>query len=90
MTKLSENAFRDINIAFANELSMFCHRFSIDVIELINLTNKHPRVNILSPGCGVGGHCIAIDPWFIACEDQKILNLFKLLDKLIIKKHLGY
>lgn len=66
LVKLSENAFRDINIAYANELSMICNEFSIDVRELIKLSNKHPRVNILNPGCGVGGHCIAVDPWFIA------------------------
>ena len=65
LAKLSENAFRDINIAFANELSMICDELNINSNQLINLTNKHPRVNILSPGCGVGGHCIAIDPWFI-------------------------
>ena len=68
MVKLSENAFRDVNIAFANELSMVCDSINIDVNELINLSNKHPRVNILNPGCGVGGHCIAIDPWFIASQ----------------------
>ncbi len=65
LAKLSENAFRDVNIAFANELSMICDELDINSNELINLTNKHPRVNILHPGCGVGGHCIAIDPWFI-------------------------
>ena len=65
MTKLAENAFRDTNIAFANELSMLCDRFGIDVWELIRLANRHPRVNILQPGAGVGGHCIAVDPWFL-------------------------
>ena len=65
MCKLTENSFRDVNIAFANELSMICDRLDIDVWELIKLANKHPRVNILQPGCGVGGHCIAVDPWFI-------------------------
>ena len=65
MCKLTENAFRDVNIAFANELSMICDQQSINVWELINAANHHPRVNILNPGCGVGGHCIAIDPWFI-------------------------
>ena len=65
MAKLSENAFRDSNIAFANELSILCDKFGIDVWELIRLTNRHPRVNILQPGAGVGGHCIAVDPWFI-------------------------
>jgi UDP-N-acetyl-D-mannosaminuronic acid dehydrogenase len=65
MVKLSENAFRDINIAFANELSLICDRYDINVWEVIDLANRHPRVNILRPGPGVGGHCIAIDPWFI-------------------------
>lgn len=65
MCKLSENAFRDVNIAFANELSLICDKLDIDVWELISLTNKHPRVNVLRPGAGVGGHCIAVDPWFI-------------------------
>ncbi len=65
MCKLTENAFRDVNIAFANELSLLCDRLNISVWELISLANRHPRVNILSPGCGVGGHCIAVDPWFI-------------------------
>ena len=65
MAKLTENSFRDTNIAFANELSMLCDKFDIDVWELIALANRHPRVNILQPGAGVGGHCIAVDPWFI-------------------------
>ncbi len=65
MSKLVENAFRDVNIAFANELSMVCERAGINVWELIRLANRHPRVNILNPGPGVGGHCIAVDPWFI-------------------------
>ncbi|UCH63646.1 MAG: UDP-N-acetyl-D-mannosamine dehydrogenase [Fidelibacterota bacterium] len=65
MTKLVENAFRDLNIAFANELSLICDQLGINVWELIRLANHHPRVNILKPGPGVGGHCIAIDPWFI-------------------------
>ncbi|MBD3842103.1 MAG: UDP-N-acetyl-D-mannosamine dehydrogenase, partial [Campylobacterales bacterium] len=65
MAKLTENSFRDTNIAFANELSMLCDKFGINVWELIRLANRHPRVNILSPGAGVGGHCIAVDPWFI-------------------------
>ena len=63
--KLTENAFRDVNIAYANELSMICEDLEVDVWELIGLANRHPRVNILQPGCGVGGHCIAVDPWFI-------------------------
>lgn len=68
MAKLTENSFRDVNIAFANELSLLCNRFGIDVWELIHLANRHPRVNILQPGTGVGGHCIAVDPWFIVHE----------------------
>ncbi|MEW1981550.1 UDP-N-acetyl-D-mannosamine dehydrogenase [Citricoccus sp. NPDC079358] len=65
LAKLVENSFRDVNIAFANELSMICTELGIDVWELIELANHHPRVNILQPGPGVGGHCIAVDPWFI-------------------------
>ncbi|MEK9669644.1 MAG: UDP-N-acetyl-D-mannosamine dehydrogenase [Gammaproteobacteria bacterium] len=65
MAKLTENSFRDVNIAFANELSLICDRLDMDVWELIRLANRHPRVNILHPGPGVGGHCIAVDPWFI-------------------------
>lgn len=65
MAKLTENSFRDVNIAFANELSILCDKFGIDVWTLISLANRHPRVNILQPGAGVGGHCIAVDPWFI-------------------------
>lgn len=65
LCKLTENSFRDTNIAFANELSMICDKLNIDVWELIKLANHHPRVNILQPGPGVGGHCIAVDPWFI-------------------------
>ena len=65
MAKLVENSFRDVNIAFANELSVICAEQGIDVWELIELANHHPRVSILQPGPGVGGHCIAVDPWFI-------------------------
>lgn len=65
MCKLTENSFRDVNIAFANELSIICDKLGIDVWELIRLANHHPRVKILQPGAGVGGHCIAVDPWFI-------------------------
>jgi UDP-N-acetyl-D-mannosaminuronic acid dehydrogenase len=65
MAKLTENSFRDVNIAFANELSVICDKLHIDVWELIRLANRHPRVNVLQPGAGVGGHCIACDPWFI-------------------------
>lgn len=71
MCKLTENASRDAQIAFANELSLICDKADINVWELINLANKHPRVNILQPGCGVGGHCIAVDPYFIASEFPK-------------------
>ena len=66
LVKLTENSFRDVNIAFANELSLVCDHLAINVRELIRLANHHPRVNVLQPGCGVGGHCIAVDPWFIA------------------------
>ena len=69
MTKLTENAFRDVNIAFANELSVVAGNLGIDVWEVIRLANRHPRVNILSPGPGVGGHCIAVDPWFLVHGD---------------------
>jgi len=65
MCKLTENSFRDVNIAFANELSIICDKLDINVWDLISLANRHPRVNILQPGAGVGGHCIAVDPWFI-------------------------
>lgn len=75
MTKLVENTFRDVNIAFANELSVICDKLGIDVWELIKLANHHPRVNVLRPGPGVGGHCIAVDPWFIvhAAPDESLL-----------------
>lgn len=68
MCKLVENSSRDVQIAFANELSIICDKFGIDVWELIRLANRHPRVNILQPGAGVGGHCIAVDPWFIVAS----------------------
>lgn len=77
MTKLVENSSRDVSIAFANELSMICDKLGINVWELIELANKHPRVNILQPGPGVGGHCIAVDPWFIvaaAPEEAKLIR----------------
>jgi len=77
MAKLTENSFRDTNIAFANELSILCDKFDIDVWELIKLTNRHPRVNVLQPSAGVGGHCIAVDPWFIVHaggDDAKIIR----------------
>ncbi|MEX5600778.1 UDP-N-acetyl-D-mannosamine dehydrogenase [Pseudophaeobacter sp. C1-32P7] len=77
MCKLTENSSRDVQIAFANELSVICDKFGIDVWELISLANRHPRVNILQPGAGVGGHCIAVDPWFIvasAPEEAKLIR----------------
>jgi UDP-N-acetyl-D-mannosaminuronic acid dehydrogenase len=77
LCKLTENAFRDVNIAFANELSLICDRLDIDVWELIRLANRHPRVSILQPGPGVGGHCIAVDPWFIvhsAPEQSRLIR----------------
>ncbi len=77
MCKLTENSFRDVNIAFANELSIVCEKLGINVWELIKLANRHPRVNILQPGPGVGGHCIAVDPWFIvdsAPEEARIIR----------------
>jgi UDP-N-acetyl-D-mannosaminuronic acid dehydrogenase len=77
MTKLVENAFRDVNIAFANELSVIADGMGIDVWEVISLANRHPRVNILSPGPGVGGHCIAVDPWFIVHGDPENSRLIR-------------
>ncbi|MFA6075377.1 MAG: UDP-N-acetyl-D-mannosamine dehydrogenase [Negativicutes bacterium] len=77
MCKLTENAYRDVNIAFANELSIICDEIAIDVRKLIKLANHHPRVNILSPGPGVGGHCIAVDPWFIVDKSPKSSRLIK-------------
>ncbi|MDO3666229.1 UDP-N-acetyl-D-mannosaminuronic acid dehydrogenase [Acinetobacter sp. Ac_3412] len=77
MTKLTENAFRDVNIAFANELSLICDRLDIDVWELIKLANHHPRVNILRPGAGVGGHCIAVDPWFIVNKTPDLAKMVR-------------
>ncbi len=77
MCKLTENSSRDVQIAFANELSLICDKAGINVWELISLANKHPRVNILQPGCGVGGHCIAVDPYFITAEfpmEAKIIS----------------
>jgi len=75
MCKLTENSFRDVNIAFANELSLICDAQGIDVWELIRLANRHPRVNILQPGPGVGGHCIAVDPWFIVAQNPELARL---------------
>lgn len=78
LSKLTENAFRDVNIAFANELSVICEKLGVNVWELIRLANRHPRVNILQPGSGVGGHCIAVDPWFIvdsAPEEARLIRM---------------
>jgi UDP-N-acetyl-D-mannosaminuronic acid dehydrogenase len=77
MCKLTENSFRDLNIAFANELSLICAREGINVWKLIQLANHHPRVNILQPGAGVGGHCIAVDPWFIVARDKAYARLIR-------------
>lgn len=77
MAKLTENSFRDVNIAFANELSTICDRLDISVWELIKLSNRHPRVNILQPGPGVGGHCIAVDPWFIVSKTPEQARLIR-------------
>lgn len=77
MCKLTENSFRDVNIAFANELSLICAKEGIDVWNLIQLANRHPRVNILQPGAGVGGHCIAVDPWFIVARDVENARLIR-------------
>lgn len=77
LSKVVENTFRDINIAFANELSRICRKENMDVYELINIANKHPRVNILTPGPGVGGHCISVDPWFLVGDYPEIVNIIK-------------
>ena len=77
MCKLTENSFRDVNIAFANELSLICAEQNINVWELIALANRHPRVNILQPGPGVGGHCIAVDPWFIVAQNPELARLIR-------------
>ena len=77
MCKLTENSFRDVNISFANELSMICAKDGINVWNLIQLANRHPRVNILQPGAGVGGHCIAVDPWFIVARDPENAQLIR-------------
>jgi len=86
MCKLVENAFRDVNIAFANELSMICDSNGINVNELIALSNKHPRVNILQPGPGVGGHCIAVDPWFLVHEYPEIAKLIRTTREVNLQK----
>ena len=78
MVKLTENSCRDVQIAFANELSIICDKFNINVWELIALANRHPRINILQPGPGVGGHCIAVDPWFIVSSAKQEARLIKM------------
>ena len=83
LSKLVENSFRDVNIAFANELSLICDQLDINVWEMIKLSNRHPRVNILQPGPGVGGHCIAVDPWFIvnsAPNESKLIRTARLIN----------
>ena len=83
MTKLTENSCRDVQIAFANELSIICDKIGIDVWELISLANRHPRINILQPGPGVGGHCIAVDPWFIVSktpEQAQIIHTARIVN----------
>lgn len=83
MAKLTENSCRDVQIAFANELSIICNKLDIDVWELISLANRHPRINILQPGPGVGGHCIAVDPWFIVSntpEEAKIIHTARMVN----------
>ncbi len=82
LAKLTENAFRDVNIAFANELSLICDEQEINVWELIKLANRHPRVNILQPGPGVGGHCIAVDPWFIVAAAPQSARLIRTARKV--------
>lgn len=77
MCKLTENSFRDVNIAFANELSIICDKLGVNVWELVRLANRHPRVNILQPGPGVGGHCIAVDPWFIVSQTPEQARLIR-------------
>jgi UDP-N-acetyl-D-mannosaminuronic acid dehydrogenase len=77
MAKLAENSFRDVNIAFANELSLLCDRLDVNVWDLIQAANRHPRVNILQPGPGVGGHCIAVDPWFLVASAPDLARLIR-------------
>ena len=100
LCKLAENTFRDINIAYANQLSMLCNKAGIDVFRLIELANKHPRVSILTPGLGVGGHCLAVDPWFIVekyGEDATLIRTAREINekkpiwvKEQIEKEIGY
>jgi UDP-N-acetyl-D-mannosaminuronic acid dehydrogenase len=77
MVKLTENAFRDVNIAFANELSMICEDLGVDVWKVVEFANRHPRVSILNPGAGVGGHCIAVDPWFVVASAPERARLIR-------------
>jgi UDP-N-acetyl-D-mannosaminuronic acid dehydrogenase len=86
LCKLAENASRDAQIAFANELSIICEKVDVNPWELVNLANKHPRVNILNPGVGVGGHCIAVDPWFLVSEFKKESNLIATVRKTNLNK----
>ncbi len=78
LVKIAENSYRDLNLAFANELSIICDKLGINSYELISLANYHPRVNILKPGCGVGGHCIAVDPWFLISQFPDETNIIKM------------
>ena len=82
MTKVVENTYRDINIAYANELAMICHSDDLDVYEIIRIANKHPRVNILQPGPGVGGHCIPVDPWFLVGDYPSLTNITQAARKI--------
>ena len=86
LCKLAENSYRDVNIAFANELSIICHRLGIDIRDVTALANKHPRVSILDAGIGVGGHCIAVDPWFIASEFPEKTQLIQTARKVNLDK----
>lgn len=86
LVKLTENSYRDVNIAFANEMSIICDSYDLNVYKLINLCNQHPRVNILNPGCGVGGHCIAVDPWFIIASNLNKANLIRMGREVNINK----
>lgn len=87
--KLVENTSRDVGIAFANELSQVCEELGVDVYEVIRLANRHPRVNVLTPGPGVGGHCIPIDPWFLV-ENTKAGELVRLARAINDKRLLTY
>jgi UDP-N-acetyl-D-mannosaminuronic acid dehydrogenase len=91
MVKLAENAFRDVNIAFANELSLICEASGIDPWQVIHLANLHPRVNILAPGPGVGGHCIPVDPWFIVAQQPALARLIRAAREVNVAKqrHVG-